>query len=117
MKRLIREYFCERSRRSLKASTIGIVVALPAMGFASAMREGLYQYLALGVAVCGVAVMYGGLLYLDRSRCPKCSARIGFRVNQYRLRLVRLPGRCRRIMDACPKCGTSFDEVMPSEYL
>jgi hypothetical protein len=109
----IREYFCERSRRSLKPSTIGIVVALPAIGFALAMNEGLYQYLAQGIAICSVAVMYGGVLYLDRSRRPKCSMCIGFRVNQYRP--MRLPGRYGRIMGACPKCGSSFDEAMPSQ--
>lgn len=113
MSRTIRVYFCERSRRSLKVTTIGIVVALLASGFAFEWAKGLYLYLALGVAICGVAVMYGGMLYLDRSRCPKCSTRIGFRVNQYRL--VRLPGRYGRVMDACPKCSSSFDEAMPSQ--
>jgi ribosomal protein S27AE len=95
----IREGLRRRSRRALATMAIGLllfIVSLWALG-------GAYEYDVVAGAIIGLVIAYGGLLHLDRARCPRCQARLGLRVNQYRL-------DWRNPMNFCPHCGVSFDE-------
>ena len=82
----------------------GLVVVIAAAILAMAehlSRE--YSYALTGTVVLGVAVMFGGLLYLDMTKCPQCLARLGIQIaNQYRFGLFRV--------DFCPFCGVAFDK-------
>ena len=81
----------------------GIVAALAVAIFAmtSNLRP-TYSYLLVTMSVLGVAIMFGALLYLDRTKCPNCAGRLGIQIaNQYRLG--------RRIA-FCPFCGVGFDK-------
>jgi ribosomal protein S27AE len=95
----IREALRRRSRRALTTRAIGLllcIVSLWALG-------GGYEYVVVAGAIIGLVTAYGGLLHLDRARCPRCQARLGLRVNQYRLAR-------RNLMNFCPHCGVSFEQ-------
>jgi UDP-N-acetylmuramyl pentapeptide phosphotransferase/UDP-N-acetylglucosamine-1-phosphate transferase len=102
----IREYFRARSKRARRVLGMGGLVAVVAVTVATlAMTDhiaSVYCYPATGAAVLGVAIMFGGLLYLDLTKCPQCLARLGIQVaNQYRFG---------RRVDFCPFCGVGFDK-------
>ena len=86
----------------------GLVVVIAAAILAMAehlSRE--YSYALTGALVLGVAIMLGGLLYLDMTKCPQCLARLGIQIaNQYRFG---------RRVDFCPFCGVAFDKCEVSE--
>ena len=93
----IRDHFKRRKRRTLAVMAIGIAVA--AAGAASLFAEiggSRFQPVLLAVAVCGAGIMLGALLYLDRTRCPKCLWRLG--------PVLNTPG-----LNFCINCGISLD--------
>jgi hypothetical protein len=97
----IRDLFRLRSRRMLVSLGVGAVVAVPVLiwGYVG----GRYEDVGAVIGIVGVAIMYGGLLYLDRTKCPKCSTRVRFQA----------ANQCRPWgpqVNACPHCGVSFDE-------
>jgi hypothetical protein len=100
----IREYFRGRSQRARRFLGVGGLIAAVALSI-FAMTANLsptYCYVLAAVGVLGVASMFGALLYLDRTKCPNCRARLGIQVaNQYRLG---------RLFAFCPFCGVSFDK-------
>jgi uncharacterized membrane protein len=100
----IREYFRARSKRARKVLGVGGLVVAVAVAIL-AMTDHLsreYSYAVTAAAVLGVAVMFGGLLYLDITKCPQCLARLGIQIaNQYRLG---------RRVGFCPFCGVGFDK-------
>lgn len=68
----------------------------------SNLSSAYYFYAAVAVGFLGLAIMFGALLYLDRTRCPTCRERLGIQIaNQY--------GLGRRI-GFCPFCGVGFDK-------
>lgn len=79
----IRDVFRLRSRRMLVAVGVGAAVAVPVLIWGHV--RGTYEDGGAVVSIVGVAIMYGGLLYLDRTKCPKCSTRVRFQAaNQCR---------------------------------
>jgi hypothetical protein len=101
----IREYFKGRSKRARRALGIGAFGAATSVAiFAmTGNRTSAYGSVAAAAGVLGVAVMFGALLYLDRTRCPTCRERLGIQIaNQY--------GVGRRIA-FCPFCGVGFDKA------
>jgi hypothetical protein len=57
-----------------------------------------YQAIWLGGAMLGVIGMFIALLYFDRTRCPKCLARIGPYNSNF---------------NYCPQCGVRLDTPAP----
>ncbi len=99
----IREYFRGRSQRARLLLGVGAIVAVVAVaGFAmTGSLNPAYSYLAMTAGGVGVGVVFGALLYLDRTRCPNCSERLGIQIaNQYSVG---------RRVAFCPFCGVSFD--------
>lgn len=93
----IRDHFKARKRRSLRVMGIGIAVAAAGIGCVlGEIGRSRFQPVLLAVAVCGVAIMLGALLYFDRTRCPKCLWRLG--------PLLNTPG-----LNFCIHCGISLD--------
>jgi hypothetical protein len=95
----IRDGINRRKRRSLAAAGIGVAVIAVAAGLAwllADVRGGRYQPALLGVGILGLAIISGGLLYLDLVRCPKCLGRAG-------------PVLYSRRTNYCPQCGVSLD--------
>lgn len=102
MAETIKELFRHRARCAWTAVGLGYAVAIPALSWAWFVGGSDYTAAA---AVVGTAAVFGGMLYLDRTRCPKCHKRLGFHdVNPYRL------ARGRPAFKHCPKCGVSLDE-------
>lgn len=100
----IREHFQKRSRRARRLLLIGSLVAgVSLLVFAAIPDLKLtYRYALAAAGVSGVAIVFGALLYLDRTKCPNCHGRLGIQVaNQYRLG---------RRFGFCPFCGVSFDK-------
>jgi len=100
----IRDYFRGRSQRARLFLGVGAIVAAVAVaGFAMTSSFGpIYSYLATAAGAVGLGVVLGALLYLDRTKCPNCSQRLGIQfANQYSVG--------RRIA-FCPFCGASFDK-------
>jgi hypothetical protein len=100
----IREYFLARSRRARRFLLIGFVVTgVPVLVFAAIPNLKVTYCSALAaMGVFGVAIVFGALLYLDRTKCPNCRGRLGIQVaNQYRLG---------RRFGFCPFCGVGFDK-------
>jgi uncharacterized membrane protein len=99
----IREYFKDRSKRARRVLGVGgLVVAVAVAIFAMTDLGRAYCYAVTGAAVLGLAIMFGGLLYLDITKCPQCLARLGIQIaNQYRFG---------RRVDFCPFCGVGFDK-------
>ncbi len=100
----IREYFRGRSKRARRALGFGgLLIAVSAVIWAMTSNLGYaYSYVTVAVGALGVAVAFGALLYLDRTRCPTCRERLGIQIaNQY--------GIGRRIA-YCPFCGVGFDK-------
>jgi hypothetical protein len=61
-----------------------------------------YCYGLAAVGGVGVSLLFGALLYLDRTRCPNCLERLGIQIaNQYRFG---------RRVAFCPFCGVCFDK-------
>ena len=97
MAETIRDHFKQRKRRALTVTGIGIAVALAGAGCALGEVGGSrFQPALWALAGLGVAVTFAGLLYLDRTRCPKCLWRLG--------PLLNTPG-----MNYCINCGISLD--------
>lgn len=99
----IREYFRARSKRARNILGVGVLVVAVAAGILAMTDHpsGEYSYAVTGAAVFGAAIMLGGLLYLDITKCPQCLARLGIQIaNQYRFG---------RRVDFCPFCGVGFD--------
>ena len=71
----IRARFKRRKRRSLAAAGIGFaVMAIAAvLGYLSADGGSRYRFALLVVAVLGLVILSGALLYLDRTRCLTAS--------------------------------------------
>ena len=93
----IRDHFKRRKRRALRVMGVGVAVAAAGIGCVFAEIGGSrFQPVLLAVVVCGVAIMLGTLLYLDRTRCPKCLWRLG--------PLLNTPG-----LNFCINCGISLD--------
>jgi hypothetical protein len=100
----IREYFRGRSKRGRTALGLGglIIAASVAIFAMTSTLSSAYSYVAIAVGVLGVALLFGALLYLDRTRCPNCRERLGIQIaNQY--------GVGRRVA-YCPFCGVGFDK-------
>ena len=103
----IRDYFRARSKRARRLLGVGGLVVVVAVAVAIlSMTDHLshdYSYAATGAAVLGLAIMFGGLLYLDLTKCPQCLARLGIQIaNQYRFG---------RRVDYCPYCGVGFGKA------
>jgi len=101
---LIREYFRGRSQRARRFLGVGGIVAAAALSiFAVSANLGpMYCYVLAAVGLLGVISMFGALLYLDRTKCPNCRARLGIQIaNQYRFG---------RLVAFCPFCGVGFDK-------
>jgi hypothetical protein len=93
----IRDHFKRRKRRTLAVVAIGIAVAAAGVGCVLGEIGGSRLHpVLLAVVVCGAAVILGALLYLDRTRCPKCLWRLG--------PLLNTPG-----LNFCINCGVSLD--------
>jgi hypothetical protein len=93
----IREQFGRRKRRAVIVVSIGIALSVAAVGcMLGEIAGGRLQPALLGVALLGLAVMFGGMLYLDRTRCPKCLGRSG--------PILFTPST-----NFCPQCGVSLD--------
>lgn len=103
IKLTIREYFKGRSKRGRKVLWAGVMVAAASIAlFALTSNLGsMYGYVLAALGAAGVAMMFGALLYLDLTRCPNCTERLGIQIaNQYRIG---------RRVAFCPFCGVSFD--------
>ena len=103
VKLTIREYFKGRSHRARRVLGVGVMVAAASVGiFAVTSNLGsTYCYVLAALGTAGVAMMFGALLYLDLTRCPNCTERLGIQIaNQYRVG---------RRVAFCPFCGVSFD--------
>lgn len=97
MTETIREQFRLRKRRAFTVVSIGIAVSVAAVGGLLTASGGTgLQAALLGVAVLGLAVMFAGMLYLDRTRCPRCLGRSG--------PILFTPST-----NFCPQCGVSLD--------
>jgi hypothetical protein len=97
MSETIREHFKHRRRRALAAVGIGIAVAAAAASCALAAIGGnRLEPALLAVAVLGMAITFAGLLYFDRTRCPKCRWRLGPVLNA-------------RGVNFCMNCGVNLD--------
>lgn len=100
----IRGYFRGRSRRARRVLGVGGIfaaVAVAIFAMTSNLRP-IHSYVLVAVGVLGMAMMFGALLYLDRTKCPNCSGRLGIQIaNQYRLG---------RRVAFCPFCGIGFDK-------
>ena len=84
----IREYFKGRSKRARRALGFGGLITLASVAFFAMTRNlsSAYGYAAVAAGVSGVAVMFGALLDLDRTRCPTCRQRLGIQIaHQYRV--------------------------------
>ena len=93
----IRDHFKGRKRRALRVMGIGIAVVAAGIGCVFGEIGGSrFQPVLLTVVVCGAAIVLGALLYLDRTRCPKCLWRLG--------PLLNTPG-----LNFCINCGISLD--------
>ena len=93
----IRDHFKHRKRRALAVMAIGIAAGAAGVGCVFGDTGGSrIRPVLLGVAVCGAAIILGALLYLDRTRCPKCLWRLG--------PLLNTPG-----LNFCIHCGISLD--------
>jgi hypothetical protein len=93
----IREQFKRRKRRALTVVSIGIAVSVTAVGcLLGEIGGSRFQPALLGVAVLGLAIMFAGMLYLDRTRCPRCLGRSG--------PILFTPST-----NFCPQCGVSLD--------
>jgi hypothetical protein len=100
----IREYFRGRAKRGRRALGLGGLTAAASLAILAMTSnlDSVYAPVAVAVGVLGVAVMFGALLYLDRTRCPNCRERLGIQIaNQY--------GVGRRV-GFCPFCGVGFDQ-------
>jgi hypothetical protein len=100
----IREYFRGRSKRARLFLGVGAIVAVvSAAGFAMTSNfNPIYSYLGTAADAVGVGVVFGALLYLDRTKCPNCGQRLGIHIaNQYSVG---------RRVAFCPFCGASFDK-------
>jgi hypothetical protein len=81
-------------------ATAAASVAVFAM--ASNILGSRYCYVLAAVGGVGVALMFGAMLYLDRTRCPNCLEQLGIQIaNQYRFG---------RRVAFCPFCGVGFDK-------
>jgi hypothetical protein len=83
---------------------VGVLLIAVAVAMMCAMTDlgHEYSYGLTGAALVGLAIMFGGLLYLDITKCPQCAGRLGFQIaNQYRIG---------RRVDFCPFCGVAFDK-------
>jgi hypothetical protein len=90
----IRVRLKRRKRRSLAVAGIGfgaMTVAVAVAYMISRPNRAL-----LTVAVLGLAILSGGLLYLSRARCPNCLGRSGAVLYA-------------RETNFCPQCGVSLD--------
>lgn len=97
MSETIREHFKRRRRRALVAVGIGAaVVAAGIAGVLGGVGGSRFQPALLTVAALGVAIAFAGLLYFDRTQCPKCRWRLGPVLNA-------------RGMNYCINCGVSLD--------
>ena len=94
----IRARLKRRKRRSLAAAGIGFaVMAIAAvLGYLFAEGGSQYRLAVLAVAVLGLVILSGSLLYLDRTKCPNCLGRPG-------------PVLYTRSTNFCPQCGVSLD--------
>jgi hypothetical protein len=100
----IREYFRERSKRARRALGYGALVTAASVAIVATTSNlgPAYSYVVVPVGILGVAILFGALLYLDRTQCPSCRERLGMQIaNQY--------GIGRRIA-FCPFCGVGFDK-------
>ena len=100
----IREYFRARSRRARRFLLVGsLVAAVSVLGCAATQNlKVTYCYAFAAIGILGVGIVFGALLYLDRTKCPNCRGRLGIQVaNQYRLG---------RRFSFCPFCGVGFDK-------
>ena len=100
----VREYFKARSKRARRVLGVGglLVAGVMAIFAMTGHLSGEYSYPLTAAAVLGLAIMFGGLLYLDLTKCPQCLARLGIQIaNQYRFG---------RRVDFCPFCGVGFDK-------
>jgi hypothetical protein len=80
-----------------------VVAAISVLVFAATPNLNLtYCYALAAVGIFGVGIVFGALLYLDRTKCPNCRGRLGIQVaNQYRFG---------RRFGFCPFCGVGFDK-------
>jgi hypothetical protein len=101
---LIREYFRGRSQRARRFLGVGAIIAAAALSIFAVISNlsPTYCYMLAAVGLLGAASMCGALLYLDRTKCPNCTARLGIQIaNQYRFG---------RLVAFCPFCGVGFDK-------
>jgi hypothetical protein len=83
---------------------VGAIVAAAALSIfaVSANLSPTYCYMLAAVGLLGVGSVFGALLYLDRTKCPNCRARLGIQIaNQYRFG---------RLFAFCPFCGVGFEQ-------
>jgi hypothetical protein len=99
----IREYFKGRAKQGRRVLGAGVLLTAASVAIL-AMTSNLgstYCYVLAALGAAGVAMIFGALLYLDLTRCPNCTERLGIQIaNQYRIG---------RRVAFCPFCGVSFD--------
>lgn len=100
MAETIRDYFKRRTRRALKLCAVGIVIValgitLYGFGYAPPGEVGF---------VIGLVILCAGLWYLDRTKCPRCLARLSATASSARLL---------HPINFCPYCGASLDAPRP----
>jgi|GEM_PF-2844145 hypothetical protein len=99
----IREYFKGRANRRRRVLGAGVLLTAASIAIL-AMTSNLgstYCYMLAALGAAGVAMVFGALLYLDFTRCPNCTERLGIQIaNQYRIG---------RRVAFCPFCGVNFD--------
>jgi hypothetical protein len=97
----IRDGFKLRKRRTTVAVSVGVAVSAVAVVCVGEFAGRRAQVLLLAVAVIGLMIIFAGLLYLDKTRCPRCLGRIG-------------PGLFMGTsINFCPHCGASLDAQAP----
>jgi len=96
----IRAYFEHRRRRALRVCAVGAAVAVIAI---VPIAVGYVLAGAVG-AVIGIAILSGGLWYLERTQCPRCLSRLSARATSAKLR---------HPVNFCPYCGASLDAQRP----
>lgn len=105
MPETMRRSLTRRVRRALVTLILGWLM-LPLSMFAFGNRDRSEDPVALAFQILGFLMFGGGILFLARTKCPKCAATLGQVGMTLGIPFIKQP-------NYCPYCGVSFDQPMP----